>query len=344
MKSTNHRRGFTIVELMVVVAIIALLISLLVPALASSFASAKATQDQAQLRGVMAGTLMSSQDFNDKFVSPDQICRRPYTAQSTPGYMWGKGDRVINWNSTESLVSAMIMREYLEPSAFVSPVDSNPYVGAKGQIEESSGIAIPYNFDAWDPVTGTFNATGSPEGFWDLSIYCDLAPNSSEDVDHNSYANSTLCGHRLKKWNANEGHDRITWSTRGTKMGAGIGTSDYDNCPSLTMIGEENHWKGHMAHGDGSVSVETSFIPVLHYSPARGLQVVDNVFDAEFADEYFMPSSGTAQNCGAADNFLTFSNNGYASGNASQLFPGGNVLDSYLQSRCTWDIDCDDSW
>ena len=108
MKRTNNRRGFTIVELMVVVAIIALLISLLVPALASSFASARATQDQAQIRGVMAGTIMSSQDFNDKFLSPDLIARKPY--EQLNHYMWGKGDRVMNWNSTESLCSAIIMR------------------------------------------------------------------------------------------------------------------------------------------------------------------------------------------------------------------------------------------
>jgi prepilin-type N-terminal cleavage/methylation domain-containing protein len=341
MKSTNTHRGFTIVELMVVVAIIALLISLLVPALASSFASAKATQDQAQIRGVMAGTLQSASDFGDKFVSPDLIAREKYTGSGDPRYMWGKGKRVITWNSTESLCSALIMREYLEPNAFISPVDSNPFVGAKGQVEEAGGNAVPYNFDCWDPVNACNNVGSDPFGFWDTAFHCDLAPNGTDDADHNSYANSLLAGHRLKKWNANQGHDRITYSTRGTRMGATVGDPLYDDSPALEMIGEDTNWKGHMTHADGSVTVETNFVPVLHYSSARGLQMEDNVFDAEFCDEYYMPSSGQTQCFGAGDNFLTFSNNGYASGTPSHLFPAGNVMDSYAMGKCTWDTDAD---
>ena len=339
MKSTSIRRGFTIVELMVVVAIIALLISLLVPALASSFASAKATQDQAQIRGVMAGTIMSSQDFNDKFISPDLIARRPYAPLGQ--YMWGKGERVINWNSTESLCSAIIMRKYLEPDAFVSPVDVNPYVGAKGQVEEGGGIAVPYDYDCWDPVNAASQVTSDPYGFWDTAFYCDLAPNSSEDTDHNSYASSTLVGHRLKKWTVNSGHDRITWSTRGTKDGALMGNPDYDNAPDIEMIGEETTWKGHVAHADGSITVETSFIPVMHYSTRRGLQVADNIFAAEFYDEYFSPVNNQSANAGAADNWQTYSNNNYASGSAAAIAPSGLVVDAYISSRCSWSTDSD---
>jgi prepilin-type N-terminal cleavage/methylation domain-containing protein len=341
MKNTNSPRGFTIVELMVVVAIIALLISLLVPALASSFASAKATQDQAQVRGVMAGTLQSASDFNDKFVSPDRIARKPYTGGAgNPHYVWGKGERIITWNSTESLCSALIMREYLEPSAFVSPVDVNPYVGAKGQVEEAGGNAVPYNFDCWDPVSASGDIDSTPHGFWDTAFHCDLAPNTNE-ADHNSYANSMLCGHRLKKWNANQGHDRITWGTRGTRMGATVGEDDYDNSPGLEMLGEDTLYKVHVTHADGSVTTETNFMPVLHYSVARGLPYEDNIYDAEFCEEYFMPGSGQAGCFGAGDNFLTYSNNGYASGSPSQLFPNGMVLDSYAMGKCTWDTDMD---
>ena len=95
-----------------------------------------------------------------------------------------------------------------------------------------------------------------------------------------------------------------------------------------------------MGHADGSVSVETSFIPVMHYSPSNGLQVADNVFDAEFDNEYFSPATGSAYKVGAGDNFLTYSNNGYASGSMSPIAPNGLIVDSYLLSRCTW---CSDS-
>ena len=120
----------------------------------------------------------------------------------------------------------------------------------------------------WKPAT-TFGR--SPHGFWDTAFYCDLKPNAVEEADHNSYANSLLCGHRLKKWNANEGHDRITWSTRGSKDGATVGDPLYDDSPALEMIGEKSLLISHMTHADGSVTRETSFMPVLHYSTARGL-------------------------------------------------------------------------
>jgi len=110
---------------------------------------------------------------------------------------------------------------------------------------------------------------------------------------------------------------------------------------ALEMIGEENLWKGHMTHADGSVTVETSFIPVMHYSTARRLQVVDNVFAAEFEDEYFSPASGQAQNVGAADNFQCYSNNNYASGSPAPIAPNGLIVDSYFMSRCSWDTDSD---
>jgi hypothetical protein len=280
---------------------------------------------------------MSSQDFGDKFLSPDLIARKPY--EQLNRYMWGKGERVIDWNSTESLVSALIMRGYVEPSSFISPVDVNPYVGAKGQIEESGGTPVPYDYACWDPVNACNDINSNPHGFWDTSIYCDLAPNRDDDTDHNSYANSTLCGKRLKKWNANSGYDHICWSTRGTKMGAMVGTPDYDNSFALEMVGDYGRWKGHMAHADGSVSLETSFFPVDHYSSDRGRSVADNVFDAEFQDEYFV--SGKGQSFGAGDNFLTYSNNAYASGSPVAIFPASQAIDDVAIARCTWDTDAD---
>jgi prepilin-type processing-associated H-X9-DG protein/prepilin-type N-terminal cleavage/methylation domain-containing protein len=64
-----HRRAFTLVELLVVVAVIALLIALLLPALASARKSARASVCLANLRGIGQGTVMYESD-NQGLVIP----------------------------------------------------------------------------------------------------------------------------------------------------------------------------------------------------------------------------------------------------------------------------------
>lgn len=94
-------------------------------------------------------------------------------------------------------------------------------------------------------------------------------------------------------------------------MGAGPGTATHDHLPSLAMLGDPapGRWKGYMACSESSVTTETGFSPTLHYDRTRGLQITDNVFDAEFEDAYVCPRTKTSQTVGAGDNFLAYSNN-----------------------------------
>lgn len=59
------RRGFTLIELLVVIAILALLISILLPALSSARETARQSVCLSNLRGVMFGVQLYTQESND---------------------------------------------------------------------------------------------------------------------------------------------------------------------------------------------------------------------------------------------------------------------------------------
>jgi prepilin-type N-terminal cleavage/methylation domain-containing protein len=66
MKKMN-KKGFTLIEMLVVIAIIAVLVSIIVPAVGSSTTKAKAATDAANLRSVMAEAqinIVSDDDFS----------------------------------------------------------------------------------------------------------------------------------------------------------------------------------------------------------------------------------------------------------------------------------------
>ena len=66
------KKGFTLVELMVVISIIGLLMGLLLPALSSAMATARAKKDSANIRGMNQGMASYAADFNGDGV-PDIV-------------------------------------------------------------------------------------------------------------------------------------------------------------------------------------------------------------------------------------------------------------------------------
>jgi prepilin-type N-terminal cleavage/methylation domain-containing protein/prepilin-type processing-associated H-X9-DG protein len=70
----NYRRGFTLVELLVVIAIIALLISMLIPALANARRQSLSVKCKANLHNNYHAMMMYANENHDWFAPPDLGC------------------------------------------------------------------------------------------------------------------------------------------------------------------------------------------------------------------------------------------------------------------------------
>lgn len=66
-RNMTQRRGFTLVELLVVIAVVGLLISVLLPALGSARAAARGAQSASNMRQIVTAFMAYATDYNQKF-------------------------------------------------------------------------------------------------------------------------------------------------------------------------------------------------------------------------------------------------------------------------------------
>ncbi len=377
MQTRPHpHRGFTIVELMIVVAIIGLLMALLLPALSSALRNSHAAHDKIVLKGVGMATTNSAEEYDDRFIRPSLVARGEFKFKSRNyGYVAGKGTEGKAWDSSESLYSVLIMMRYLSPETVVSPVDNNPMVGVKGEVEEfgANGDVVPYDYSKFDPGTAYETVTTSPDGFWDTAFFCQL---DDDEADMASYANQTLAGRRYKKWMGLSRTIHPMYSTRGlsnahTRGDEGEVTDPghlYDHelysatsragdgfilSPVLEQLGPLDTWNGHMYTTDGTVSPVDNFIEFKHYT--TGLEdggsyskpLPDDMFMCEFTQEWVSDQAseggqGTPYGFGASDNFLSYTHNGNADAYADDSYGAGDKMCQWNSGAGMWQYGNDD--
>jgi prepilin-type N-terminal cleavage/methylation domain-containing protein len=276
MNTAQHRqgsKGFTLVELLVVMAIIALLLGLLLPALAKARATARQVKDQTQVKQIHQGWITASNDTAGVFPLPGEINRK---AASTGGpQIPGRGDQDEGQNNHANLHGSMIGRGYVNAQILVSPAEVNSKVVACATYNMN---AIDPSKDCyWDPID-TLGAGTAPLPSPTTGFRADLASQSNT-----SYAMMPLdkSSRRNTEWR-NTGNSRFAiLGNRGVKAGA-TDNDDFKNSKTLLIHGGVKEWDGNIGYNDNHVEYGRSFYPEnlakLNPSNTASTEVLDNLF------------------------------------------------------------------
>ncbi len=193
---TASRRGFTLIEVLVVVAIIALLIAILLPSLSKARDQARTTLCLNNLKQMMAGTLLYTTDSKDYI----------------PGPM-----HVTIWRNTWEVRQVMEKSGYSQ--CFIAiwterqlPLKISKYLGEKGVYDQSRGAYVRQSRLADEiarcPVAEIVNPTSS----W---------PAPSLGLAPFSYTLNNYC--------TGPNGDAENTNVRGTNPGKYFGFSNYNN-------------------------------------------------------------------------------------------------------------------
>ncbi len=133
-----RRGGFTLLELLVVVAIIALLLSMLVPSLSSSRDLAKQVTCATQLRTLVQAAIDYSLEYNDAIPGSPLTSGMHFT--QTPGNeVWKPGDSISDWYDFAGAVLPMLTSQW--------PDDREKLIGRITQKQ----FACPANQETYGP-------------------------------------------------------------------------------------------------------------------------------------------------------------------------------------------------
>jgi prepilin-type N-terminal cleavage/methylation domain-containing protein len=236
-------RGFTLVELLVVMAIIALLLGLLLPALARARASARQVKDSTQIKQTHAGLVTASNDSQGVLPLPGEINR--------VGTIAGRGDIDERRNQHANLWAAMIGRGYVNAQILVSPAEVNSRVipCARYNMNRINPAQDVYWDSGYDP--------GSPAGNSPTGFLADLTTQSNT-----SYGTMPLdpALRRKVEWR-NSGNARFAiLGNRGPKGGTGTG-NDFTQSKTLLIHGSTKEWDGNTCYNDNHVDFGRTFYP-----------------------------------------------------------------------------------
>lgn len=134
MKKTNSKKGFTLVELVIVIAVIAILSAILVPTFSSVIGNANKTKEKADLKAAITTYIAEHADKSDLVDCNDYVFVKgtavpdtaPTIAAATPIYGYKNGEIIEVTTGTASINTS----DNTKPIAFV--------------IKDTEWVALPY--------------------------------------------------------------------------------------------------------------------------------------------------------------------------------------------------------
>ncbi len=293
----SRSRGFTLVELLVVISIIALLIGLLLPAVGRARRSALQARCLTNIRGIHQGLVAWAQTNDEGYPLPSDADRANATElASDPGLK----------NRTGNVWSLMIFQQIVaEPGVFVSPSERNVNIapideqvydyirpGGPGSAQRpfNSQNTVDANNAVYDP---SFKGTPFDEPLMGASDV-DLLDGTTGLAGNNSYAHTPLVGEYLKKWSTiNSRSLDAVISNRGPRFAGDSTARDAEDwqllegqygTESITLLihGGNQTWEGNVMYNDGHGKQEND--AVLDESTLRGSDGTiysDNMFVSE---------------------------------------------------------------
>lgn len=249
MRHRNRSSGFTLVELLVVMAIIALLLGLLLPALAKARATARQVKDATQIGQIHKAWLIWCREFNGIFPTPGLINR--------VGTIPGIGAEDILQNSHANLYSACIMQNYFSPQLCISPSESSANVAN----------AADFNYTLYNIANDVY---------WDPKFETNL-----QGRCNTSYGTLLLADARkTAEWKETLNSKFAVVGNRGVKDGVYDETT-YNASKTLEIHGGRNQWVGNICYNDNHMNLESNFTPEGTVRLGPNQDIVDNIFFEE---------------------------------------------------------------
>lgn len=301
------RTGFTLVELLVVIAIIALLISLLLPALGRALRASRTLKDSTQQKQIHTAMISFASQSKGRFPTPGLINRLAATLGGGTGTGAAPTQEVPNLgpedtrkNRTNFFYSCMIAQNLIPTALLIGPTELNP------AFEEDRD----YDFDAYNPGDDTYwcgdlpetsPSGGIPQDTGDPSDGTFVAKaNANFDQGqrcNTSYAHMAITGLRQKeKWKDTGRASDPVLGTRGPgRNGASVTgcnpelfdptTDFYKNSPTLRLHDPPRLWSGNVIFNDNHGEFLETFYPgQTNYEFGDQAIAKDNIFCAEFGD------------------------------------------------------------